>query len=353
MGKTVLPDARVSPRYSGICTFCRYPRVEDVLAENYPLDWAIYGVASDLGVTYRSGARFGPRAIREASQYVKRFHLAHNVDVCATLSMADGGDAPVSPYSIEQTLDLVEEFALGLSEQGGEVGAGSVAGVGGVSATKLFAVGGDHSITYANIRASYARQGEPPGGLALVHFDTHLDTVDVLWGEKYSHASVFRRAIEEGYVNPKKMISIGIKGPLNSADDLAFCLQHSVTVATYDEIVRPPSGGLATAGTSRGAVNFAMLDAFVQRVGNHPAYVTFDIDVVDPAFAPGTGTPCPGGFTSAEVLDLLRRLKGLNVVGGDVVEVLPERDPAGLTAFLAAHVMFEIIALDAARRVRA
>lgn len=342
MPRTILPDARVSPRFAGLATFCRYPRVEDVTPENRPLDWAIYGVPFDGGVSYRPGARFGPRAIREASQYVKRFHMQHNVDVCGVLSMADAGDAPISPFSITETLDLVEDFATSLSESASDPSPSHI--------TKLMAVGGDHSISYANIRATYSRLGEPRGGLALIHFDSHLDTVDALWGQKFSHASPFRRVIEEGFIDPRKMISIGIKGPLNSADDLAFARQHGVTLATYDDLVKPAAGGLASAATARGTLNYAVIDAFMQRIGKHPAYITFDIDVVDPAFAPGTGTPCPGGFTSAEALDLLRRLVGTNVVGGDVVEVLPDRDPADITAFLAAHVLFEILALDACTR---
>ncbi len=324
MPKTVLPDARVSPRFAGISTFARYPRLEDVLPENAPVDWAIYGVPMDAGVSFRPGARFGPRAIRDASQYVKRYHLQHNVDVCAQLSLADAGDAPVAPFSINDTLDLVESFASSL-----------VTLPAASPNTRLFAVGGDHSISYANIRATYSRLGEPSGGIALIHFDAHLDTVDTLWGEKYSHASPFRRVIEEGFVDPKRMISIGLRGPLNTVDDLAFVKQQGVTLVSCDDFARAP---------------FATLDAFLNRIGKQPAYVTFDIDCVDPAFAPGTGTPCPGGLTSTQSFDLLRRLAGVNVAGADLVEVLPDRDPTGITALLAAHVMFEILALDAFSR---
>ena len=320
MPRTVLPDARISPRFAGISTFCRYPRLQDVAPENQPVDWAIYGVPFDAGVTYRPGARFGPRAIRDASQYVKRFHIQHNVDVCDALSIADAGDAPISPFSISQTLDDVGDFALGLGQPGH---------------TRLLAIGGDHSIAYANIRATYALRGEPTGGLALIHFDSHLDTVDAVWGEKWSHASPFRRAIEEGFIDPKKMLSIGIKGPLNSRSDLDFARQAGVTLVSHDDFR---------------AQGFKPIDAFLARLGKADTYLTFDIDVVDPAFAPGTGTPCVGGFTSAEALDLLRRLAGVRLVGADVVEVLPERDPTGITSFLAAHVMFEILALDAAAR---
>lgn len=350
MPKTILPDARVSPRFAGIATFCRYPRVEDVADENMPLDWAIYGAPFDAGVTYRPGARFGPRAIREASQYVKRFHTRHNVDVCERLSLADAGDAPVSPYSSEETLDLIEDFASSLSERTSVGPAGPVGASGSEHVTKLMAIGGDHSIAYANIRATYSRCGEPRSGLALVHFDSHMDTVDSLWGSRWSHASPFRRVIEEGFVDPTKMICVGLKGPLNAAADYDFARQSGVTMLSYDDLFRAPSGSLASAASVRGALNFGAIDAFVQRIAKHPAYVTFDVDVVDPAFAPGTGTPCPGGLSSAEAFDLLRRLAGINIVGADVVEVLPDRDVSGITAFLAAHVMFELLALDAVGR---
>ncbi len=327
--QTVLPNPRISPRFAGICTFCRYPRAEDVAPENRPIDWLIYGVPFDTGVTYRPGARFGPRAIREASQYVKRYHIEHNVDVCAALSIADAGDAPVLPYDIKKTLDEVCDWAKSKAkEHGGSRGSSKDQG----APSKLFAVGGDHSIAYANLKATWELAGKPRDGLALLHFDSHLDTVDAVWGEKWGHASPFRRAIEKGIVNPKKMLSLGIKGPLNSADDLNFAKQHGVTILTYADVKR--------AGTKP-------IEKFVKENRSNPTYLTYDIDVVDPAFAPGTGTPCPGGFTSAEALDLLRTLRGTNIIGADVVEVLPDRDASGITAFLAAHIIFEVLALSA------
>ncbi len=320
MPKTILADTRRQPRFAGVSTFCRYPLLDLVPAESRPIDWAVYGVPYDSGVTYRPGARFGPRAIRDASQYVKRYSMHHGVDVCETLSLADAGDAPVSPYSPKDTLDGVAAFARGLGED----------------STRLLAVGGDHSVAYANIRACWEKQGRPEGGLCLLHFDSHVDTVDEVWGQKWGHASPFIRAIEDGLVNPSRMISVGIKGPLNTPDDLDYAKSHGVTMLTRDEY-------LAETGAET-------LRDFVHRQGEHPAYVSFDIDVVDPAYAPGTGTPSVGGLTSAEALDAVRNLAGANVVGGDVVEVLPDRDPAGITALLAAHIMFEIICLDAARR---
>lgn len=321
MPKTVLPDARVQPRFAGVATFCRYPRLEDVAKENRPVDWAIYGVPFDGGVTYRPGARFGPRAIRAESQYVKRFSIEHGLDLCDELSLADAGDAPVSPYSCEETAERQYAFARGL---------------GNPARTRLFAVGGDHSIAYANIRATWERAGKPTGGLTVFHFDSHLDTVDAVWGESRGHASVFRRAIEDGFVNPRRMTSVGVKGPLNTAADLTYARDHGVGLITYHDWKHGD-------GVKR-------LAAAVRAARETPAYVTFDIDCVDPAYAPGTGTPSVGGFTSAEALGLVRSLAGINLVGADVVEVLPDRDPGGITALLAAHVIFEVLCLDAVAR---
>src|SRR3954466_14671458 len=149
MPPTILPDSRVTPRFAGVATFCRYPLIEDAPPQSLPLDWAIYGVPFDGGVTYRPGARFGPRAIRDASQYVKRFSVEHGLDLCESLSLADAGDAPIRPYAIKETLDGVTEFARGLGDS---------------KVTKLLAVGGDHSIAYANIRATWERLGRPAGG---------------------------------------------------------------------------------------------------------------------------------------------------------------------------------------------
>jgi agmatinase len=321
MPGTTLVDPRVSPRFAGISTFCRYPRLEDVPAKDRPIDWVLYGVPFDGGVTYRPGARFGPRAIRDASQYVKRYHLEHAVDVCAKLSLADGGDAPVAPYSIKETLSAAAAWAAKLD-----------------SGAKLLAVGGDHSIAYANIRATWERRAKPKGGLALLHFDSHLDTVDTVWNEQWGHASVFRRCIEEGLIDPRRMLSVGLKGPLNATADLDYARQMGITIMTAEQWHRSMRGGAGE------------VETFVKELAGAEAYLTFDIDVVDPAYAPGTGTPSVGGLTSAEVLRLLRSLEGANIVGADVVEVLPERDPAGVTALLGAHVLYEILALDAINR---
>ncbi len=322
MGRTILPDPRRFPRFAGVCTFSRYPLVELAPKESRPFDWLVYGAPFDSGVTYRPGARFGPRAIRDASQYVKPYHLVHDVTVTDVLSIADAGDAPVRTFSCEENAKEIAAFAKALPD---------------ASSTRLLALGGDHSIALANIRATWERRGKPKGGLALLHLDSHLDTVDQTNHERYSHASPFIRAIEEGLIDPKAMLSIGIKGPLNTKADLDYAKKNGVTIVTCEDW---RAGGAE------------VVRSFVRKLADRETYVSFDIDVVDPAYAPGTGTPSLGGMTSAEVLGLLRSFAGVNVVGADVVEVLPDRDVAGITALLAAHVAFEIISLDAVRRNR-
>jgi agmatinase len=318
--RTVMPDGRVVPRFAGVATFCRFPMIEQVPESGRPVDWAIYGVPFDGGVTFRPGARFGPRAIREASQYTKPYHPELDVDVAAALSMADAGDAPVEPYSCSKTMERVAEFAGAIGDPGH---------------TRLLAVGGDHSIAYANIKATWQRRGRPAQGLAVVHFDAHLDTIDEVWGERWGHASPFARAIDEGLVDPARMLSLGIRGPLNDPQDLEQARARGIEIVSFEQW--------------RSGAGRAAIETFLEALGDDEAYLSFDIDCVDPAFAPGTGTPVCGGFSSAEVLAELRRLAGINLVGADVVEVLPERDPVGMTAFLASHVLLEILALDALR----
>lgn len=318
--RTILPNPRRHPRFGGVATFCRFPMIDQVPEAGRPVDWAIYGIPIDVGVTFRPGTRFGPRAIRDASQYVKPYSIEHDVNICDVLSLADAGDAPIHPYSCKDTIDSAVEFAMSLGDR---------------ATTKLFAVGGDHSIAYANIKATWERRGKPAGGLALLHIDSHLDTIDVTGGEKWTHASPFIRAVEDGLIDPKRMLSVGIKGPLNTKSDLDYAKDHGVEIVTYERWRRE---------------GVAPIKSFLERLGDDEAYFTFDIDAVDPAFAPGTGTPSIGGFTSAESLELIRAMAGATIVGADVVEVLPDRDHAQITALLAGHIIFEILCLDAIKR---
>lgn len=318
---TTLPNSRTTPRFGGLVTFGRYPRLEDVVSDNRPVDWAIVGVPADGGVSYRPGTRFGPRAVRDESQYLKRYSMVHDVDVCDVLSLADAGDCPVSPYDLKANAKCIRDFIVDLPDAG---------------TTRALCLGGDHSLSYPAIEAAWIRAGKPAGGLALLHFDSHLDTVDVVWGETHGHASPFIRGIEAGVIDPKAMISVGIKGPLNTASDLDYARDHGVTVLTKRDLDR------------RG---LDPLRAFVAGLGNRPAYITYDIDVVDPSVAPGTGTPSVGGVDAAMGLELVRACSGATLVGSDVVEVLPDRDVGGVTALLAAHIAFEILSLDAVHRI--
>ncbi|MBL8887557.1 MAG: agmatinase [Phycisphaerales bacterium] len=315
--KTDLPRGRVQPRFAGICTFLRAPQISSVGPAGKPIDWALYGIPSDAGVTFRPGARFGPRAVRDASQYIKPFLIEQGVHIAERLSFADAGDSPVSPYSCKQTLDDASAFALTLGDP---------------KHTKLLAIGGDHSIAYANLKATWERRGKPSGGLALIHFDAHMDTVDEVWNEKWGHASPFRRAVEAGFIDPKAMISIGIRGTLNDPRDLDYTNNLGVTVITCDQWQK---NGPAT------------LAAFLAKIARRETYLTFDVDAVDPAFCPGTGTPVAGGFTSAQALSAVRSLRGINLVGADIVEVLPDRDVSDITSTFAAQLMAEILGLSA------
>ena len=317
---TDLPSGRTQPRFAGISSFMRLPRLADAVGS---LDWIVYGAPFDGGTTYHPGARFGPRAIRDASQYIKPASMEHGVNIAESFSLADGGDAPVAPYSCADTLDCVTAFAQGLGQ---------------ADATHLLALGGDHSIALANIRVAWERTGRPASGLACVVFDAHVDTVDSVWDERYGHASYLRRAIEDGCIDAARTLVVGVRGSLNTLEDLAY----------------PRSKGIALVPMQAFTNDFASAERqvleFRGRIGDAPLYLSFDVDAVDPAFAPGTGTPVCGGFSSADALGLLRRFAGAQLVGADVVEVCPARDVGAATATLAAQLAFEMLCLDAVGR---
>lgn len=321
---TELPSGRVQPRFAGLATFMRFPRVSDVMQSDSPLDWIVYGVPFDGGTTYHPGARFGPRAIRDASQYLKPANSELAVNIAELFALADGGDSPVTPYSCSDNLDAVTAFAQGL---------------GAAESTHLLALGGDHSVSLANIRVAWERAGKPASGLAAVVFDAHMDTVDKVWGESYGHASFLRRAVEDGCVDASRTMLVGVRGSLNTLADLEYAASKGMTLVPMQRFVDD------FASAEREVM------AFRDRVGDAPAYISFDVDAVDPAFAPGTGTPVCGGFTSAQALGLLRRFAGAQLVGGDVVEVAPSRDVSELTAMLAAQIGFELLSIDALSRL--
>ena len=303
------PDPFVSPRFGQIATFMRLPHSRDVGA----FEVAILGIPFDGGTSYRTGARFGPREIRAQSAMIRPYSHPQRVAPFERLRIADYGDIDVVPISIERTFDVVEK----------EVGRLLDAGVIPVS------VGGDHSILLPILRAIARRHG-PVG---LVHFDSHTDCWDQYFGSKYFHGTMFRRAVEEGVIDPRRTIQLGIRGPLYEATDFDFQAEHGMQVITIDDVKDQGIGWTARQ---------------LQRLAGGKVYVTFDIDSVDPAYAPATGTPEVGGLTSHEALRLVRSLRGLDVVGFDLVEVSPQFDgPGQITALLAANLLFEFLCLIA------
>lgn len=301
-----------TPPFSGIATFARAPYRPDPHA----VDVAILGVPYDSGTSYRSGARFGPRALREQSLLLWGYNNALQVAPLGVQTVADAGDVAVVPVDILATHRKIEA-AVG---QWLDFGA------------TLITLGGDHSITLPLLRQHHRWHGP----MAVVHFDAHPDTWDSEYaGCKFSHGTPFIRAIEEGLLDAHAYVQVGIRGPTAGPEDYLDALRLGARMMTMDEF------------RSRSIAD--VLAEIRQRIGTRPLYVTFDIDCVDPAFAPGTGTPEVGGFTSFEALQLVRGLAGLNCIGFDLVEVAPPYDPAAITAILGANLAFEFLSLLAVR----
>ena len=304
-GKIGPVDATVVPRYAGATTFARLPRIDEVPSA----DVVVLGVPFDSGVSYRPGARFGPNHIRDSSRLLRPYNPAQDVQPFATQQVADAGDVAVNPFSIDEALRQIEAAAAPHLQSG----------------SRLVVLGGDHTIALPLLRATAAEYGP----LAVIHFDAHLDTWDTYFGADYTHGTPFRRASEEGLLAKDSCLHMGIRGPLYSADDLSedgdlgFQIAHATEM---DEIGVP-----------------GMIQRMLERVGDRPVYVSIDIDVLDPAFAPGTGTPEAGGFTSRELLAIIRSLSATNLVGADIVEVAPAYDHAQITGIAAAHVAYELI----------
>ena len=297
-----------TPRFSGVRTFMRLPNTQDL--EN--ADVAIVGAPFDTGASFRAGARFGPEGIRSASHLLRPYNPSQDVSVFEYLSVIDYGDVAVVPGFIEESY---ERIAVGLEE----VHRAGVAPI---------VLGGDHSVALPELRAAAAVHGP----LALVQFDSHADTWDSYFGQKYNHGTVFRRAVEEGLLRPESSIQIGMRGSLYDQGDLEASRELGFDLLTTDAVRK-----LSIEET---------IARIRERLGEAKAYVSFDVDFVDPAFAPGTGTPEIGGFTSLEALGFVRGLSGIDIVGCDIVEVYPQYDgPAQITALLAATVAFEFLSL--------
>jgi len=305
-------DSFRSPRFAQVPTFMRLPYHRDPR----DLDAALVGIPYDGGTSYRSGARFGPREIRVQSAMIRPWHPVLQVAPFERLRVADYGDIDISPVSIDRTYEIIEKEVAEI------LAAGAVP----------VAVGGDHSVSLPLLRAVARRHG-PVG---LVHFDSHPDTWDEYFGSKYFHGTMFRRAVEERLIDPARTIQLGIRGPLYAADDFAFQDAHAMEVIRVETIHERGVGWVAER---------------LQRLRGGRVYCSFDIDAVDPAYAPGTGTPEVGGLTSYQALALVRALRGLELVGFDLVEVAPQYDsPGQITALLAANLLFEFVCLLALRK---
>ena len=304
-------DPLLVPRFAGPATYARLPRLEQVDR----CDVAVVGVPFDGGVTYRPGARFGPAAIRAGSRLMRGYHPGLDVQPFASQQVADVGDIACTPFDIAEAIDQME---AGARELLGAAGA-------------FIALGGDHTIALPLLRAVHGSHGP----VALVHFDAHLDTWDTYFGAAYTHGTPFRRAHEEGLLASDRCAHVGIRGPLFSPQDLVDDAGFGFTiVGAFDYLTRSVA---------------SVAEELRARVGDAPLYVSIDVDVMDPAHAPGTGTPEAGGMTSRELLATLRALAGLRIVGADVVEVAPAYDHAEITSIAAANIVYELLGLFALR----
>ena len=297
-------DALTYARFTGVPTFLRLPHITDP----EELEVALVGVPFDGGTTYRPGPRFGPRNVRAQSAIIRPWNPVLKVNPFAKFRTADFGDLPVNPLSIEDTFRRIEEEMRSLHEAG----------------ARCLCVGGDHSISLPLLRAVTKKHGP----VSLIQFDAHNDLWDEYFGSKYSHGTPFRRAFEEGLLKDREVLQIGLRGQVYGEDDFDFARKHKVKMVTAEEFHEK---------------GIALVEKHLRTFRGKPVYVTLDIDVVDPAYAPGTGTPQIGGLTSIQILGLVRALRGLRIVGGDLVEVSPPYDTGEITSLLAANLLFEML----------
>lgn len=307
MRLTETPSATQSPRFSGIRTFMRLPWAANAV----DADVAIIGIPFDTAASFRTGARFGPSAIRDISVLLRPSNQFHRINALETVRVVDLGDVMVVPGDIARTYENIEAQWTACAASG----------------AVPIGLGGDHSVTLGELRALARRCGP----LALVQFDSHTDTWDNYWGVRYTHGTGFRRACEEGLLDTGRSIQVGLRGSEYAPGDLEDNRRLGFETLLAGDLLAPED----------------VAAAISRRVGTGPAFLTFDIDFFDPAFAPGTGTPEAGGPTSAFGLQVVRHLTGLSFVGFDVVEVLPAHDPTAITSLLAATVVFEFLALIA------
>jgi agmatinase len=280
------------------------------------VDVAVVGVPFDAGVSYRPGARFGPAHVRESSRLLRPYNPAADVEPFATQQVVDAGDIAANPFDLETAIGQIEAGARDLLER----------------SDRLVTIGGDHTIALPLLRAVAAKHGP----VAVVHFDAHLDTWDTYFGAAYTHGTPFRRASEEGLIDRSGCLHVGTRGPLYARQDLVDDRELGFQIVPSVEIDDIGARGIA--------------ERIRERVGERPVYLSVDIDVLDPSFAPGTGTPEAGGMTSRELLAVLRGFAELNLVGADLVEVAPAYDHAEVTGIAAAHVAYEMLSALAPRQ---
>jgi agmatinase len=305
-------DAMVAPRFTGVGSFMRLPQVSDMAG----VDAAILGIPFDTAVSYRIGGRFGPAAIREASRLLRPYHVEQEIEIFDHLSVVDAGDLAVVPGNIQASYQVMVDGLRPILDAG----------------VIPLAIGGDHSITLGELRAVAKRHG-PVG---LIDFDSHTDTWDSYWGERYTHGTWCKRAIEEGLIDTKRAVQLGIRGSLYGSEDRGGARALGLHLIPTEELL------------ARGIDD--VLPDVRRRIGDGPVFLTFDIDFVDPGFAPGTGTPEVGGPSSRDALRLVRGLRGIEIVGFDLVEVQPQYDSGEVTSLLAGTLLHEFLALVALRR---
>ncbi|MEJ8767376.1 MULTISPECIES: agmatinase [unclassified Oceanobacillus] len=296
-----------APRYTGVRTFMKLQHLQ----KTEDVDIAIVGLPFDTAASYRSGARFGPSGIREISMLLRPSNAYHKINPFDHCSVIDYGDLPLIPGHIHDTYQIIKENYSFLAKN-------NVIPIG---------LGGDHSLTLGELRGL----ADHYGPISLVHFDAHGDTWDNYWGKKYTHGTPFKRALEENVIDPNSSIQIGLRGTVYDPGDVDEAKNMGFEVITMDELRQ------ISAEQLKGRI--------AKRVGDNPVFLTFDIDFFDPAYAPGTGTPEPGGATSYEGLNYVRNLPNLNYVGFDVVEVLPALDSSEITAQLGAAIVYEFISI--------
>jgi agmatinase len=313
MAKKYAPiDSQQSPRFTGVKTFMRLPHVRT----EEDIDFAVVGVPFDTGGSFAVGTRFGPEAVRSMSALLRPYNPGLDIDIFQYCSGVDYGDLAVNPGYIEDSYQWIEEQLANLLQH----------------QVVPILIGGDHSVSLPHLRAMAKQYGK----VSLVHFDSHGDTWDSYFGKKYTHGTVFRRAAEEGLVDPGRSIQIGMRGSLYGPDDLKDGEDLGYRIITTDQLKRMTPTELG--------------EEIRKRVGDNRVFVSFDIDFLDPVYAPGTGTPEIGGFTTYDAQQYVRQLTGLDIVGFDLVEVLPDRDPARVTSMAAANIAYEFISLVAWRK---